>query len=323
VVSPRREIDPAARSSPHNETKENRVTNMTAPPSSPSLVESYFGAWNARDPEAVAEAFADGGTYTDPTVTGPPLTGAAIAEHARALLTAFPDLSFEILGGQPPDEGQVITQWLMQGTNTGPWNGQPPTGRPVAMRGVDVCTVTAGKIGSVEGYFDRQGLAEQLGFQMRPLPPVAGPFKFGYAVRASAGSSKVPGAFSLTWIDARSEEEAEEIKLTAAVVAVELAQEPGFLSWVGIEIGSRLYTITAWESEDAVRAVMRNSTHLAAVKRFLTEDFAAAGSTGVWSAHHLNAVRVRCTSCARLTDPMQSGGPCACGEPLPRMPEYW
>lgn len=36
-------------------------------------------------------------------------------------------------------------------------------------------------------------------------------------------------------------------------------------------------------TEDAVRAVMRNSTHLAAVKRFLSEDFGAAASTGVCS----------------------------------------
>jgi heme-degrading monooxygenase HmoA len=213
-------------------------------------------------------------------------------------------------------------QWLMHGTNTGPWNGQPPTGRPVAMRGVDVFTVAAGKNTSAEGYFDRQAMAEQLGFQMRPLPPMAGSFQFGYAVRASAGSRTVPGAFNLTWIDARSEAEAEEVKLTAAVVAAELSEEPGFLSWVGMEIGSRLYTITAWESDDAVRAVMRNSTHLGAVKRLLTEDFAAAAGTGVWCAHHLNPVQVRCTSCARLADPVKSGGRCACGKPLP-LPEYW
>jgi steroid delta-isomerase-like uncharacterized protein len=296
---------------------------MTAPPSSLPLVEPYFDAWNARDPQAVAAAFAEGGTYTDPTVTGPPLTGTAITEHARTLLTAFPDLSFEILSGYPADGGQVITQWLLHGTNTGIWNGQLPTGRPLAMRGVDVFSLTAGQITSVEGYFDRQAMAEQLGFQMRPLPPVAGPFQFGYAVRTATGSTTIPGAFSLTWIDARSDQEAEEIKLTAAVVAAELAQHPGFLSWVGMEIGSRLYTITAWESQDAVRAVMRNSTHLAAAKRFLTEDFAAAASTGVWSAHHLGAIRVRCPACARLTDSTQSIGHCACGEPLPQAPEYW
>ena len=63
---------------------------MTALLDSPSLVERYFDAWNARDPDAVAGAFAAGGTYTDPTVGGPPLAGTAIAEHARALLAAFP-----------------------------------------------------------------------------------------------------------------------------------------------------------------------------------------------------------------------------------------
>jgi len=285
----------------------------------------YFEAWNAHDVRAVTAALADGGTYADPTTEGP-LAGAALAEHARALFGAFPDLNFEVVGAQPADagaDGTMVVQWLMRGTNTGPWNGQAPTGRPVAVPGVDVFTVADGEITSAEGYFDRQTLAEQLGFQMRPLPPAAGPFQFGYAVRTSAGRSKVPGAFSLTWLDARTEQEAEEIKLTAAVVAAELTQEPGFLSWVGMEIGSRLYTITAWESQDAVRAVMRNSTHLAAVKRRLTEDFAAAGSTGVWSAHHVNGVMVRCLSCARLTDRTQDGDLCACGQPLPQLPEYW
>jgi steroid delta-isomerase-like uncharacterized protein len=303
---------------------------MTALLGSPSLVERYFDAWKARDPDAVAAVFAAGGTYTDPTVGGPPLTGIAIAEYARALLAAFPDLSFEVLGGQPADRqangttnGTVVAQWLMRGTNTGPWNGQPPTGRTVTVRGVGVIAGMDGRVTSAEGYFDRQGLAEQLGFEMRPLPPVAGPFQFGYAVRASGGSRTAPGAFSLTWIEARSEAEADEVKLTAAVVATELAKRPGFLSWIGLEIGSRLYTITAWESVDAVREIMRNDTHLATAKRFLTEDFGAAGTTGVWSAHHLNPVRTRCPSCARLTDRAQSGDLCGCGQPLPQMPEYW
>lgn len=299
---------------------------MTALTDSPSLVQRYFDAWNTRDPDAVAAAFAAGGTYTDPTVGGPPLAGTAIAEHARALLAAFPDLSFEVLGGQPAGgqaTGTVVAQWLMRGTNTGPWNGQPPTGRTVTVRGVGVIAGMDGQVTSAEGYFDRQGLAEQLGFEMRPLPLVAGPFQFGYAVRASADRSTAPGAFSLTWIEARSEAEAEEVKLTAAVIATELAKQPGFISWIGLEIGSRLYTITAWENVDAIREIMRNTTHLAAAKRFLSEDFGAAGTTGVWSVHHLNPVWTRCPSCARLTDRVRSGDLCGCGQPLPQLPEYW
>jgi hypothetical protein len=39
---------------------------MTAAPSSLPLVQPYFAAWTARDPEAVAAAFTEGGTYPRP-----------------------------------------------------------------------------------------------------------------------------------------------------------------------------------------------------------------------------------------------------------------
>ena len=33
-----------------------------------AVAQRYFDAWNARDPEAIAAAFAPGGTYSDPNV---------------------------------------------------------------------------------------------------------------------------------------------------------------------------------------------------------------------------------------------------------------
>ncbi|MGH3162607.1 MAG: hypothetical protein ACRDPF_33360 [Streptosporangiaceae bacterium] len=104
----------------------------------------------------MAAAFGEGGTCMNPAVTGPPLTSRAITGCARALFTASPDLSLEILGGHPADRVQLMARGY--------------------------CTA----------------------------PP-----------RACGTRSH------LTWIDARPEREAEEIKLTAAVVAVELAREPG------------------------------------------------------------------------------------------------
>lgn len=289
-------------------------------------VEQYFGAWNAHNPAAVAAMFAEGGTYAGPTVMGPPLTGSALADHVAATLAGLPDLRFEILNGQfvGGADGTVVTaQWLMHGTNTGPLLGQSPTGRPVELRGVDVITLAGGKIGSVEQYFDRKALAEELGFQMRPLLPVAGPFQFGYAARTSTGSRNIPGAVSLTWVDTRSEQEVDEVKFTAAAIAADLSEQPGFISWAGLEIGKRLYTITLWDSADAVRLVLRNDTHLAAMKRLLNDDFCAAFATGVWTAHHLNAVRVRCPACGHMIDLSQAEGACPCGQPLPPAPEYW
>ena len=149
------------------------------------------------------------------------------------------------------------------------------------------------------------------------------PFRFGTAVRACAGSTRTPGAFSLTWVDVRSPGEAEEVRLTAAAVAAELATEPGFISWMGLEIGSRLYTITAWESSDAVSAVLRNRTHQAAIRRFFTGNLGAAASTSVWRADHVNALWMRCPACATMIDRARADGICACGEPLPEAPESW
>jgi hypothetical protein len=158
---------------------------------------------------------------------------------------------------------------------------------------------------------------------MRTLPPAAGPFQFGYAVSATSGRATTPGAVSLTWVDVRSEQEAEQVKLTAAAIAAELTGEPGFIGWLGVEIGSRLYTITAWDDADAVGALMRSIRHKEAVRQFFTEDLGAAAATGVWRVHHLNPVRVRCVSCAEMTDPAACNGTCGCGQPLPESPPYW
>ena len=91
---------------------------------------------------------------------------------------------------------------------------------------------------------------------------------------------------------------------------------------MGVGIGNRLFTITAWESEQAARQVMRQRLHQGAVKRFFTEDWGVAVHTGVWSAHHLNPLWLRCSSCRKVTDATASDT-CDCGQQLPQSPQYW
>jgi steroid delta-isomerase-like uncharacterized protein len=289
-------------------------------------VEPYFSAWNARDAGGVVAAFADGGTYTDPSVIGPPLSGATIAEHVGALFTAFPDLSLEILNAQLADGGAsdctVAVRWLMRGTNTGPLRQWSPSGHSVSLQGADFIGVARGKITSVDSYFDRQTMAEQLGFQVIIQPDEEGPWQLGYAYRTTTGSTKAAGAVGLTWIDVRSAEEAGQVEAFGDEVAAELMKVPGFISLVGAGIGSRLYTITAWESADHIRETMRNIPHASAMRHFFTQDFASAVGTGVWTAHYLNPVWVRCAACAKLTDQAQANGTCSCGQSLPEPPQH-
>jgi hypothetical protein len=105
--------------------------------------------------------------------------------------------------------------------------------------------------------------------------------------------------------------------LTRQIVA-ELTRTPGFINWLGVVIAGRMYTITTWETEDAVREVMRNSVHKVAVKQFFTGNLSASATTSVWVPHHINGLWTRCASCGRLSDLAQDSDSCGCGQPLPQ-----
>jgi len=293
------------------------LLETTGPPL--AAARRYFDAWNRRDPEAIAATFAEGGTYSDPTTEGD-LTGPAIAGYAAALVTGFPDLSFEIVS-EGATASAVAAEWVMRGTNTGPLRGAPPTGASVALPGADVITVEDGAIRSVRGYFDRQEMLQQLGLKLVVQPPAAGPVSYGTSAYVQPGRPTRPGAVSLTWIDARSDAEALQIQTTTRQdVVPELARMPGFISTVLARAGDRLFTISAWESSEAAGGLMRSPGHRSAMQRFFRGELGSAVHTGVWVPERLNVLWVQCPSCAEIVDSDRPEGTCACGEELPRTP---
>jgi len=52
--------------------------------------------WNAHDANALAGAYAEGATFSDPCA-GQGLTGEAITNYAKALWAAYPDVSVELI----------------------------------------------------------------------------------------------------------------------------------------------------------------------------------------------------------------------------------
>jgi steroid delta-isomerase-like uncharacterized protein len=286
------------------------------------VVQKYFAAWNHRDPAAIVATFAEGGTYSDP-VAGPGLTGPAIADYASGLFTAFPDLSFNIVSVHPTGDGMVAAQWLMRGTNTGPLAGNPPTGGTVALPGADFIIVADDKIRSVQGYFDQRTFVEQLGLQVIVQPYSIGPVSFGHSVYLQLGKRTKPGAFSLGWIQLRSDEEEQEVIERSRQIMVEMARMPGFISFMGVLISHRFFAITAWEGAENPRQLRQGGSHKEAMERFFGSDFAAAGHTSVWVPHRLNPMWVRCTACGRVAEYDQLEGKCQCNQPLPEHPPYW
>ena len=282
-------------------------------------VERYFDAWNSHDGDAIAACFDPDGGYTDP-VSGR-LVPAGIAAYASGLFSAFPDLRFE-LDVAAIDGSCVVAQWTMTGTQTGPLNGLPPTEAGIKLPGIDVITVGDKGLLSVEGYFDQRTLLEQLGAQVAVQPTSVGPLAFGTSVRFRSSNTSVPGALAMTWIEVRSEAEAEDVRQRSRAIVAEMARVPGFLGWVGIVIAERLYTLTLWDDPETLGQLRANALHKAAVRQMFQTDFGAAWHTGVWVPHHLNPQGQRCPKCGTVIYADRPDQSCPCGESSPARRAY-
>jgi steroid delta-isomerase-like uncharacterized protein len=287
------------------------------------VFQQYTDSWNRHDAAAVVATFADGGTYSDPITPGP-LRGAAIGAYAESLWAAFPDLSFETVSAMENGDGLLAAEWLMRGTNTGPMNGLPPTGKSIAQNGADFVRVKDGKICSVQGYFDPGVVPRLLGLDVIVQPKAIGPWEFGLSARISSGSKALAGAFSITFFEARSEEEQRLIRESSRKIAEEMLPVPGFISLVTAIVGSRMMTITAWETPDSSAPLMKTGEHREAVARYFRSEIGGSGGmTGTWIPGRLNPRRVRCDACSKMAASSASGDKCSCGALLPDPLAYW
>jgi steroid delta-isomerase-like uncharacterized protein len=282
----------------------------------------YIDAWNARSPEGIAGMFHEQGTYSDPVTNGK-LTGPAIGAFAAGLFAAFPDLGFEVIGNAESASGSVVLEWTMRGTNTGSFRGLPPTGARIALSGVDLVRVSGEKILSLQGFFDRQTMLEQLGLQVVVQPHEAGPIRFGVSTRVRSGSTATPGAFSLTMVEARSDEEVQEIRNYSRRIMLQMPEMPGFLTFLGVVVARRLYTISAWAGPEDAERVMRNDAHKDASSELFRGQLGAAFHSSIWTPNRMSRRWVRCPSCTRMLDPKSGETTCPCGAPLPEPVPFW
>lgn len=282
------------------------------------VVHAYTDAWNRRDAQALMDTFAHGGTYSDPTA-GQGLTGEAIAAYAQKLWGAFPDLSFNAVSVAETADGRVATEWLMRGTNYGSMNGLPPTNLPVELPGADFIQVENGKIRSVQGYFDSGAVPRQLGLQVIVQPTAIGPFQFGTSNGVSMGRPVAPGAFSITWLEANSEEQAQQVKELGREIVTEMMGMEGFLGFKGLDLGNQLITISAWETPDHPRRIMRSKAH----QQGIAQITGHTGLVSVWVPIRI-ATTVQCQTCGKaVTSQSNADTNCSCGAELPTLASYW
>ena len=281
----------------------------------------YVAAWNARDAARLAETFRPGGTYEDPNTGGPIGTG-PLGHYAGALWTAFPDLTFEEVDYRETAPGEIVFRWIMRGTNRGSLRGLPPTGATVALPGCDFITACDDGLQRVQGYFDRTTLMEQLGAQIVVQPHAVGPVRFGVCSSVRSGNPAMPGAVSLTMIEARTDDEVQQIRDTSRRIMLQLSAMPGFLSFQGAVIGRRLTTVTLWESREAQRQVMREANHKQAASDMFAGSVGAAFHASSWTLERVGELWRRCEACGELRD-ARTQTTCACGADAGTLPALW
>jgi len=128
-----------------------------------ALVRRYLeDAWNKHNPAVVDEIYAANYVDRSPDIPGIPHTRDGLKQFMGMYLRAFPDANITI-DDQLVEGDRVVTRWTGHGTQTGELMEMPPSGKTVAVPGVQIDRLSGGKI--VEGWvlFDQLGMLQQLG----------------------------------------------------------------------------------------------------------------------------------------------------------------
>jgi ketosteroid isomerase-like protein len=141
-----------------------------APTTSPNaeLVRRTLDALNRGDLPALRQFWTEATVerFPDRTCQGPD----EIATYFTEALAAISGWHMELLSIAEQGE-DVFVHWQLTGTHTGPIQGIEPTGKPVAIDGMDHFVIRDGKIVSNFVVFDQMQYARQLGM----MPPEGSP----------------------------------------------------------------------------------------------------------------------------------------------------
>jgi steroid delta-isomerase-like uncharacterized protein len=284
-------------------------------------IERYFAGWNAHDASKIAPLFTDAGTYEDP-ITRMAVRSFDLATVLWSIETVLPDFIFEIATMTTADQRATV-EWVLRGTNSMPLKpGINPTGKAIALRGVEIFEGASG-FTRVQRYFDQKTLYEQIGMQVIVEPLSQGKAVYGYSKRVASGNPAVPAIFGMTWIRFRDQSELDRIRTHSAKIIQDFLDEPGFISIVTGAAGDRAFTITAWESEEALYRVLDKS-HAHAKHDFRTGDVSPGVWTSVWKPVIINRIWTRCPACSQPNDVTDDHRECKnCSAALPERPPYW
>ena len=124
------------------------------------VVRSYFAAWNAGDPDAVAGHFVPGGlrhwmVVNNPAVHTPDRFEGTerIRDGVKVFMDAVPDLLVEP-GAYAETPDGAIFEWTCRGHHTGAWGDWAGQGEELELPGVSIVRLSDGRLVEERMYFD-------------------------------------------------------------------------------------------------------------------------------------------------------------------------
>ena len=284
------------------------------------LLDVFYQAHGRRDAEGVAAVLGSQATYVDP-FTSSPLGGAALVEHLRRFVGAFSELRVSRTRTIVDGTGAAVV-WRLEGTCDGALDLERKAhGVATRLEGIDVFDLAAdGTVLGVRRTFDRRALADALALQTVVEPFADGSMTFGYSLRDWASKEK-PGVLGMTWILARDAAEKAVIRGHARQIVHHFRETPGFIGIVTGFAGLHGFTLTAWESEQALKKATHEGAHREAMKAF-EQGLSGGVFTSVWEPLRLNRMWTRCPD-GHANDATRAEGVCErCGKPLPERQPY-
>jgi len=131
-----------------------------------ALARHWVEAFEKCDKAALASLAAP--SIVDHTaVPGLPAGLEGIQAQAELYSTAFPDIRFTTENVVAEGDRVAIT-WVAGGTNNGPLQGMPPTGKTASVLGCNLMHIVDGRVTEHWVYFDRLALMMQLGVVPAP-----------------------------------------------------------------------------------------------------------------------------------------------------------
>lgn len=283
--------------------------------------ELYIESLNSKDKSQHQELYQSQGVFKDISLNVD-VPASELSTFLERLDSTFAPV-FSLRSGSSTDMGLVV-EWTLTGKNVGPYRPNfEPTNKEFTLEGVDVVTLEKGQVAVTQRYFDSASLALAIGHQVIVEPYEQGGAEFGYSMHVSMGKSVPPGVVGLTWIEARDEAEKDEIRGFSRNIIKDFRETPGFLGIVTGFTGLRGFTVTAWETEEALRDGTTRY-HARAMQAFRSEDVADGVWTSVWRPERLNRIWTRCPACKTPNDVNDDHRQCAsCGAELPPRRTFW